>query len=244
MSRRARTAFLVFAICTPVPVPPVVRAGASRAPRRRSLPVRSGAAAPRRLFCAPARGRRAADAGARGLKPLDHQATLRLRRLGNAHLAEQCVTIALARDRPIGLLVSRRRDVAEGGVAVPAEMLPCHPNTRVLAIEGVQLFEVGEHDITDLIECWRRKRLAVRQKMLQLAKDPRPPLCGAADHQAIGTRLFEYRARFGAGADVAVRKNRNADRALDVADGAVLGLALIMVGARAPVDRERRDAGL
>src|ERR1700674_1867034 len=122
-------------------------------------------------------------------------------------------------------------------------MLARHSNTCMLAVEGVQLLQVREHDITDLgVRRWFEHATG-REEVTTLPEHPPPTLCRASDHDAVGAGMFEYCARFRAGVDVAIRKNRNRHRRLDGTDRVVFGNSLIVIGARPTVDRESLDAG-
>ncbi|MDB6085338.1 MAG: hypothetical protein JWN43_3219 [Gammaproteobacteria bacterium] len=35
---------------------------------------------------------------------------------------------------------------------IPTQVLTCHSNTRLIAVKGVQVFEVGAHNITDTFQ--------------------------------------------------------------------------------------------
>ena len=35
---------------------------------------------------------------------------------------------------------------------IPTQVFTCHPDTGVVAVEGVQVFEMGAHNITDIFQ--------------------------------------------------------------------------------------------
>ncbi len=35
---------------------------------------------------------------------------------------------------------------------IPTQVFTCHSNTRLIAVEGVQVFKVGAHNITDFFQ--------------------------------------------------------------------------------------------
>ena len=79
--------------------------------------------------------------------------------------------------------------------------------------------------------------------MRDFAKNPRPALRGAADHDGVNARARQHIAgRFGA-VDVAVGHHRYAQQGLDVGHGLVFGLALVTLFAGAAVHREHGNTG-
>ncbi|MNP28818.1 hypothetical protein D3C76_1218140 [compost metagenome] len=80
--------------------------------------------------------------------------------------------------------------------------------------------------------------------MLDLAKDPWPPLGSPANQQAIDPGGFQHRPGLFWRGDIAVGKNRDRHRLLDGSDGVVFGFAGVQVGACAAMHRQRLDAGL
>jgi len=103
---------------------------------------------------------------------------------------------------------------ARNALGVPTDVLAGNPGAGIFAVEGVQVGQVPLQDGVDLGGSRRRQQRSGRQVMLDLAKQPRPALSGAADHQAIGAGLPQHLAGLLRRVDVAVGDHRNADQAL------------------------------
>ena len=64
-------------------------------------------------------------------------------------------------------------------LGVPGDVLAGDLEPRFRAVESVEVFEMREQDAVDLGDPGRRQVLAGFQKVLDLAEQPGPALCGA-----------------------------------------------------------------
>jgi hypothetical protein len=92
---------------------------------------------------------------------------------------------------------------------IPTQVFTCHSNTGRIAVERVQVFEVGAHNITDFFQRQICAQFSVREEKIDFIEDPWPTLSGAADQDAVAAgvnkNLFCTLRRV----DVAVGKYRN-----------------------------------
>src|SRR6266403_615722 len=110
---------------------------------------------------------------------------------------------------------------------IPTQMLTRHTNTRLIAVKGIQVFEVGAHNITYFFQRQRRARFARREKKIDFVEDPWPALRRPADHDAVASGGFENSLGVLRRIDVAVCKHGNLDRRFNGGHGFVLGVTLI-----------------
>jgi len=85
------------------------------------------------------------------------------------------------------------RQVAHG----PADVLARGAHTGQLAVKAVVVLQVLQHPGAHVLCCRWRKRRAGVEKVSDLAKDPGPALCRAADHQRVGLRVAQHGQRLG-----------------------------------------------
>lgn len=123
-------------------------------------------------------------------------------------------------------------------------MLAGDTHAHHIAIEGMQRGQVFQQNAFHFVQRRCRQVLARAQVMLDLAEDPRPPLGGATDQQAVGAGGVQHRPGLLWRGDVAVGENRDRHRLLDRGDGVVLGFTGVQVGACAAMHRQRLDTGL
>src|SRR5216684_6028850 len=110
---------------------------------------------------------------------------------------------------------------------IPTQMLTRHTNTRFIAVEGIQVFEVGAHNITDFFQRQHRARFARPEEKIDFVEDPWPALRRSADHDAVASGCFENSLGALRRIDVAVRKHGNLDRLLNGGHGFMFGITLI-----------------
>src|SRR5580700_935361 len=110
---------------------------------------------------------------------------------------------------------------------IPTQVLSCHSNACLIAVERVQVFEVGAHNITDFFRRQSCARFALAEEKIDFVEDPWPALRGPADHDAVAAGLPQNLRCALRRIDIAVREHGYLDRGLDGRDGLVLGLALI-----------------
>src|SRR5579871_4942459 len=125
---------------------------------------------------------------------------------------------------------------------IPTQVLSRHSNTRVLAIESVQVFEVGAHDITDFFSRQRLAQFSGGEKEIDFIEDPWPTLSSASNEYAITLCLQQNFLRALRRVDVAIGKYGNLNVRFDQGHGFVLGIPLIHVGAGSAMNGERLDA--
>src|SRR5262249_25642343 len=126
--------------------------------------------------------------------------------------------------------------------AIPDEMLSRHSNPGVLAVKLVQRFEVLKNDLS-LERAQERRCELITQVRIDITEDPWCALRYAAEHYSFCAGEIKYCARFLWRIDVAIRKQRNRERAPRAPDGVVFCIAAKKIRARAPVNAERGDAG-
>src|SRR5258706_5161286 len=74
---------------------------------------------------------------------------------------------------------------------VPADVLPRHPHSPLVAVEGVQVVQVAHQHVADFRHGWRIQLRAAVQEIVDIAEDPRASLGGAADHDRVGAGVFQ-----------------------------------------------------
>src|SRR2546421_4101613 len=134
------------------------------------------------------------------------------------------------------------RRVREALFAIPAEMFARDPDSSLFAVKDVQGVKMLDDDITRL----RARECSVSNSLIQMcvdsAEDPRRAMARAPDHHSVGAGEIKYLARVVRRADISVRENWNSDRRFDIANGLVLGGALIEIRARSAVNGEGLNA--
>src|ERR1700733_14799285 len=98
-------------------------------------------------------------------------------------------------------------------------MLTRNPCSRVLAVEGVQGFQMLENNTTHFGAGERRRRCGIAKVSVDGAEYPWCTLGRAADHYSVCAREIKYLARFLRAADIAVCEYRNAHPGFDLANG-------------------------
>src|SRR6185503_8174804 len=82
----------------------------------------------------------------------------------------------------LGVVEGVHAGAEHGGVlesfGVPPDVLPCHPRAALVAVEGVEVVQVSDQNVTDLRHRGWRKLRAVLQIMVDLAEDPGAALGG------------------------------------------------------------------
>src|ERR1700687_6018473 len=109
---------------------------------------------------------------------------------------------------------------------IPTQVFTCHTNTGLIAVEGVQVFEVGAHNITDFFQRQTCARFARREEKIDFVEDPWPALRRSAYHDAVASGCFENSLGALRRIDIAVRKHGDLDRRLNGSHGFVLGITL------------------
>src|SRR5690606_11744724 len=110
---------------------------------------------------------------------------------------------------------------------IPAEMFASDPHPGVLAVEGVEGFEMREDDTTHFSAGERCARLLYGQPGIDIAKNPWRTARCAAEHYSVSTSEIKYVARLLRRVDITVCKNGNLHHGLDRADRLVLGRATV-----------------
>jgi hypothetical protein len=128
-------------------------------------------------------------------------------------------------------------------LGVPGDVLARHPHAGFVAIKNVERLQVIGEDGVDFRHLRRRTMPAGGEVMGDFAEQPGAALRGTADHHAVGAGMREHVAGFFRRRDVAVGDHRNADGGLHRGNRVVLGLAAILIGARAAVYGDGADAG-
>ena len=133
---------------------------------------------------------------------------------------------------------------AHQSARVPGDVFACHTHPGHVAIKRVQIMDMFEQHGVNFRYFGLRQVRAGIQEMFDLAKYPRPTLCGTADHHGIRAGVSQHKLCFFRRGDVAVGDDGNARRRLDSANGVVFGIAGIGAGASAAVHRQRLHAGI
>ncbi|MNE61705.1 hypothetical protein D3C80_1569370 [compost metagenome] len=123
-------------------------------------------------------------------------------------------------------------------------MLAGDAYTHHIAIKGVQRGQVLQQNAFHFLQLQRRQVFAGAQVMLDLAKDPWPPLGSPANQQAVGPGRLKHGPGLFWRSDIAIGKHWDRHRLLDLSDGVVLGVAGVKVGAGPSVYRQCLDPGL
>src|ERR1700677_4196888 len=110
---------------------------------------------------------------------------------------------------------------------IPTQVLTCHSNACLIAVKGIQVFEVGAHNITDFFQRQSRARFALGEEKIDFVEDPWPALRCSADHDAVAAGCLENLPSALRRIDIPVRKHRDLDRALNGGHGFVLSVSLI-----------------
>ena len=147
--------------------------------------------------------------------------------------------------RPGGSAVStarrQRRVAGRRLLHVPAEMLAgdAHAEKRAVVVEQrlvVPHGDVGERRLVG-------QRTGRRRRCATMARQPRPAVGAAADHDAVGAGQRQHRRDVVETGGIAIGDHRDRHRLLDRADRRPVGPALVELAARAAVHGDHPHAG-
>src|ERR1700722_16434174 len=121
---------------------------------------------------------------------------------------------------------------------IPTQMFTCHPNTGLIPVKGVQVFEVGAHNITYFFQRQICARFTFGEEKIDFVENPWPALRSSAYHDAVAPGCIEHGLRSLRRIHIAVRDDGNLDGGLDGGHGFVLSITLIEIRTRASVNRK------
>ena len=109
-----------------------------------------------------------------------------------------------------------------------------------LTVQPVVIVQMVQQQALDVYYQRRCKLCASGQKMHDFAKNPRPALRHAAQHDGISPCVGQHIACFLATGDVAVGDHWNGQSGFDLSDRVVFGQTLVALFARAAMHRDHR----